>query len=319
MKIRSHKPSFVIKGFRENVNKKIYSKKVSKGKLKAFEYELITGEYSFRMDKKLKEDLDILSSDLSQNDDALIVVVAPEGAGKTVLETQIGFYLSQKNNLSWNENNIHFEGQDYIDFSLLSKAKTVIALDESRRALNKMRGMTNNNVDFMNFLSECRDQNQIHIIVLPAYSDLEKYVGVHRVKYIIQVIKERDKVTKKIKRGKYKIISTKSKQMLLQAWKGGYKEFPNNMVIKTCYFDNVLCLDETKYKKKKKEAKEKRYSSNNNTKKKMDWSPEKIRAYALRNQGMKWKDIALELNMTTSSVTNWGDDFKNFNKITSSN
>lgn len=267
---------------------------------------LIEGEYTFPMDSKLHYDLKILCSDLRQDDDALIIIVAPEGSGKTVLETQIAYFISQQMGTSWNCDNIHFDGQTYMNFSLSNPKHTVVALDESRRALNKMRGMTGNNVDFNNFLSECRSDNQCHIVVLPAFSDLEKYAAIHRVKYLIQVVKERDKETKKLVRGTYKIISTKSKYKLLEAWKGGYKEFPKSMILHYGHFNNVLCLDKKEYDKKKKQAKVERYS--NEEEKKIDKFDQLI--LEKRKEGLSMDKIALEVNKSKATVKRTIDKYK---------
>jgi len=298
-----------IRQFEENVVKKIRADKI---KVKNKDPYLVTGEYTFNMDWKLKADLDILCSDLKQNDDGLIIIVAPEGSGKTVLETQIGYYISQKMKTSWNCDNVHFEGQSYIDSSLNSPQYIVNALDESRRALNKMRGMTGNNVDFNNFLSECRDQNQIHIIVLPAYSDLEQYVAIHRVKYIIQVIKNRDKKSKKLLRGTYRIIDAKSKYKLKEAWKNGYKDFPKSMIIKDkCKFENVLCLNEKDYKKKKTEAKKERYATKTEDKEQNTTiDREKQIVLEHHREGKSARQIAKMLKRSNKTISIWINEFK---------
>lgn len=295
----------MIKDFEEIVSK-IKGEKISKTKVKKKPI-LIKGDYEFNMDHKLKYDLDILCDDLRQDDDALIIIVAPEGSGKTVMETQIGYYISNKMKTKWNCDNVHFEGQSYQNFSLNSPKYTVVALDESRRALNKMRGMTGNNVDFNNFLSECRSNNQAHIVVLPAYSDLEKYVAIHRVKYLIEVIKKRDKDTKKLIRGNFKIISTKSKWKLLQAWKAGYKEFPNNMVLHYGTFENVLCLNEKEYDKKKEEAKKERYSNGEEDVQLND--PVKEIALEHYKNGVSKVEIGRRLNKHRNTINSWCKEF----------
>lgn len=290
----------------ENIVREVKGEKISKTKVKKKPI-LIEGDYSFNMDHKLKYDLDIICNDLKQNDDALIIIVAPEGSGKTVMETQIGYYISQKTGTLWGCDNVHFEGQSYMTFSLNNPKYSVVALDESRRALNKMRGMTGNNVDFNNFLSECRSNNQAHIVVLPAYSDLEKYVAIHRVKYLIEIVKRRDKETKKLIRGTFKIISTKSKYKLLQAWKGGYKEFPNNMILHTGTFENVLCLNEKEYEKKKEEAKKERYSNGEDNVQVND--PVKEIALEHYKSGVSKVEIGRKLNKHRNTINLWCKEF----------
>lgn len=226
-------------------------------------YYKVTGEYTFKMHYKLKMWLDVAVSDLYDNDDCLIIIVAPEGAGKTVFASQISYYLSKKLKTPYNTLNVHFEGQTYINFSLNSPPYTVNHLDESRRALNKMRAISTSNVEFNNFLSECRSQNQVHIVVLPAFTDLDQYVAVHRPKILISIQKSRDPITKKLIRGSYKVHSTKHKFLLKEAWDAQYKEFPKKMFVFGGKFDNVLCLDEKKYNTKKEQAKLERYVTSN--------------------------------------------------------
>jgi len=243
-------------------------KEKSKAGRKAIRFTEIKGDYKFKLDNTLKSKLDTLISDLKQNDDALIVIVAPEGAGKTVFETQIAYYCSQQLKVSWGVPNVHFDGQTYMNFSLENARYNIVALDESRRALNKMRASSSSNVDFMNFLSECRSQNQIHIIVLPAFTDLEQYVAIHRVKLLLSVEKRRDPKTNLLIRGNFNIWSTKKKWLLKKAWDGKYKEFPNSMRIHSGKFEDMLCLDEKEYNKKKEDAKKERYMEKDTTKKK---------------------------------------------------
>lgn len=224
-------------------------------------YIEISNKYTYKMHKKLKFWLDVLIKDLKSNDDGLIIIVAPEGAGKTVFASQICNYLSTKLKTKYDTDNVHFDGQTYIDKSLSSPRYFINHLDESRRALNKMRSISSSNVEFMNFLSECRSQNQIHVVVLPAYTDLEQYVAVHRVKMLIAIEKKRDPITQELIRGKYSLYSTKHKYLLKEAWDRKYKEFPKKMHIFSGKFDNVFCLDEEKYNFKKEQAKKERYSS----------------------------------------------------------
>ena len=227
-------------------------------------YYKVKGDFEFLLDPILKKHLDVLCEDLKDKDDGLIVIVAPEGAGKTVLETQIGYYCSKILKTKWGIDNIHFDSQPYIDKAMSSPPKFINALDESRRAINKMRASSKANQDFFNYLSECRQDNQIHIIVLPGYSDLDKYVAIHRPKLIIEVVKKRDHKTHKLIRGIYHIINTKDKNLLTNAWKNSYKSFPKFMRVHTGRFENVLAVNEEEYQKKKKEARIERYTTTNN-------------------------------------------------------
>ena len=138
-------------------------------------YNLEFENQKFYIEYPLKKHLDILCGDVKVDDDALIIIIGSEGGGKSYFASQIAWYIKNKLNVEFNINNVHFDSQTYMNFALSNPKYSINFLDESRRALNKMRGSSSNNVDFMNYLSECRSDNQIHIILLPAFTDLERY------------------------------------------------------------------------------------------------------------------------------------------------
>jgi len=216
----------------------------------------------FKLDYSVIKHLNTLIDDINVNDDGLIIIVGPEGAGKTYFASQLAYYVSLKLQTSFTINEVHFDGQTYIDKSLNSKNKSINFLDESRRALNKMKGNSKNNVEFMNFLSECRSQNQLHFILLPAFADLERYVAVHRCKLVLSVEKKRGD-DGKLKRGIFNIYRSNNKSMLNQVWENKYKEFPYSMRVYTGRFENILCINKEQYEHKKEEAKKERYLSEN--------------------------------------------------------
>lgn len=218
------------------------------------------GHYTFSLDSITIEHLETLCNDLKDDDDALVILVGDEGAGKSYLASQICYFASQNLNSKYTIKNVHFDGQPYIDFAIKNPKFTINHLDESRRALNKMRSVSKSNVKFMDFMSECRADNQFHVLLLPAYTDLDQYVAVHRVKLIISVEKARDE-KRKLKRGIFNIIDTTDKSKLKYCWDNKYKKFSRSMIVHTSKFDKVMCLDKQAYDKKKKKAKEDRYKS----------------------------------------------------------
>jgi len=243
--------------------KQFYDLKKPRAKKKSFKVKWEDKEFS--LDYPLKIRLDILADDLQQNDDALIIIFGSEGAGKSYFGSQIAHYLSTKLKVDFDITKVHFDSQRYMNMSLSSTKFNINFLDESRRALNKMRGSSGNNVDFMNFLSECRSQNQIHIVLLPAFTDLERYVAIHRVKLVLSVEKKRDKNTGKLMRGIYNIWRGDNKAQLNACWEAKYREFPYNMLIHKGRFDNLLCIDKAKYDNKKENSKSERYEKNTKT------------------------------------------------------
>lgn len=278
------------------------------GKKKISKSYSVEKDFKYSLDWRLKRDLDILIDDLKQDDDALIIIVAAEGSGKTVFESQIGHYISTKTKIPLTVDDVHFEGQGYMDKALASPRLSVNCLDESRRALNKMRASSGSNVDFNNFLSECRSNNQVHIIVLPAYTDLEQYVAIHRVKMLLSVEKFRDPKTKRLIRGNFSVWNTKSKTMLKKAWDGKYKEFPRNMLKYKGKFDKTLCFNEKEYDKKKEDAKKERYMSKEEPAK-----PDAMKELVLQhhNDGKSSREIGKMINKSKSTVNEWLKELNN--------
>lgn len=161
-------------------------------------------------DKKVKKNLDIYLDAMQQNDDIVIVVDGPERSGKSQRIRQIGKYCADYLGTKFSDANIHQDLNEYIKFSIESPQYTVCILDESRSMLNKKSSMTKESKRFTNFLSECGKYNQIHIIALPAFHDLNNYIVLWRMKFLIHITKwfEESNTTKsgfKLARGKFKL------------------------------------------------------------------------------------------------------------------
>lgn len=266
-------------------------------------------DIKYSIDSIMQKHLDILISDLKDNDDGLVIIVGPEGAGKSYFASQLAHYCSKELNTEFGINQVHFDGEQYINTSLKSKKKAINFLDESRRALNKMRGTSTSNVEFMNFLSECRSQNQLHFILLPAFTDLEQYVAIHRCKLVLSIEKKRDEEGKLI-RGTYNIWKSSNKSQLEYIWKNRYKEFPRHMLVHKGKFDNVLCINKEEYDNKKETAKKERYSTENNSET-IDSKQQKYlirykQVEADRKYGLTWDKIGEKYSSLENPDKLWG-------------
>lgn len=148
----------------------------------------------FYMNKQLKENLDIELSSMKQSvQDFVLVIDGQEGSGKSKKARQIAYYCSQKLGSKFDTdgvNNIHNDITKYIDTSLAAGEFAVNILDESRHALLKITSNSRSAVRFTNFLSECRGLRQVHIILLPAYHDLAKYVVLWRMNFLVHLKKK---------------------------------------------------------------------------------------------------------------------------------
>lgn len=151
-------------------------------------------KHEFYMNKDLKQNLDIELSSMKQSvQDCVLVIDGLEGSGKSKKARQIAHYCSQKLGSSFDYDgvgNIHNDINKYIDTSLDAGAFAVNILDESRNALLKVTSQSRSAVRFTNFLSECRALRQVHIILLPAYHDLAKYVVLWRMNFLIHLKKK---------------------------------------------------------------------------------------------------------------------------------
>lgn len=173
-------------------------------------------------DKTWLGNLKILLDAVKQDDDLLIVFDGKEGSGKSKRMRQVGAYCADYLNSSFSMENIKFDIQEYVDFSLKSDKYTVCILDEARNQLNRKNAMTKEVKRFTSYLSECRKKCQVHLIALPAYHDLDKYVVLWRAKAVVHLNKwfEEDDSFE----GGYKLK------------RGQYTLYINDKYLKDCYF-----------------------------------------------------------------------------------
>jgi len=213
--------------------------------------ELKSG-HKFYMERKLKENLDILLDANQDDDDMFIVFCGAEGAGKSVFMQQVGAYCADYLDTPYGIDNIVFGLGDYLRFSLKSPFYTVVNLDEARKILNRSAGATKASRTFTDYASECRSKRQIHIIGLPAYHDLNPYIVNWRMKMLIQVIKEfkedpNAKSGYSLSRGTFKLFTNQKEINRMYEYKYNYpKQYE-------CYgrFNNYKIIDDEVYNNKK--------------------------------------------------------------------
>lgn len=182
------------------------------------------------INKNLQQNLDILLNDVKNSQMDLVVVIdGPEGLGKSFLARGLGMYCATKLGIPFTSSDITFDIDPYIGNSLRA-AKDGIKhkinlLDEARKVLNRARGGSGSNVKFTNYLSECRALGQVHIILAPAFHDLDKYLVLWRMSVLIHCVKnyKQDKNSDtgvSLFRGEYKafINAAGGKKALSTCW-----------------------------------------------------------------------------------------------------
>jgi len=231
------------------------------------------GEIKLKLPQQLFNDLNIFIDDMLNSEcDIVIVLDGKEGTGKSRNARIIGKYISYITKRPFNENNIHFDTISYIKTSEKSQKYTVNILDESRQALNNMRKMSGSNVFFTNWLSENRDKQQVHIIVLPAIHDLDTYISLWRMSLLIRSLKGHRKSKKsnsgwKLVRG-YGYVYENNKDLqkvLFNRKKHGYYSYPRPKYIFNMPDQEPFTNDELeRYKNKKAEKRAEKYSDPDN-------------------------------------------------------
>lgn len=180
---------------------------------------------SFYMNPGLKESLDIEMQAMKDSEQDLVLVMdGLEGSGKSKFSRQIAYYCSTVLGTNFDQDgtgNIFNDVDDYIKHSLKAGPFAINILDESRNALLKLRSMAQPAVKFTNFMSECRSLRQVHIILLPAYHDLDKYIVMWRMNFLVHLLKKMVKNDKSPSGYKLDL--------------GGFKVFPNDRYTKMWY------------------------------------------------------------------------------------
>lgn len=156
-------------------------------------YNKVIDALSPKIINNLKIHLDTVVYD---NQDIVLLLDGKEGAGKSVTARLVAYfcmcYLTTYNiyiNLSVDD--IHFKLTSYVKSSISSGKMGgkghINILDEARNVLNKRKAMAGALNLFVDFLSECRSLNQVHIICVPASHDLDKNIILWRMKFLLHM------------------------------------------------------------------------------------------------------------------------------------
>jgi len=172
--------------------------------------------------QRTKANVDILIDTLAFDEmDIVIVVDGPEGTGKSFLARGLCRYIATRlretyPNTTFGPDDIEFTVKDYIDNSVRvgspkdnNNAVKINLLDEGRHAIGRRNATSLSNKVFTNYLSECRALTQVHIILAPAFHDLDKNLVLWRRNCIFHTIKKYKKKggSYRLQRGEYKLFT----------------------------------------------------------------------------------------------------------------
>lgn len=205
------------------------------------------------LSQELKTQLDIFLEAVEKDDEDLVIVLdGAEGAGKSKLARQLGYYAGYKLDKPFSVSCLFFDLEGYMkscfaDEHKKQRGKQYI-MDESRKILNKKAGMSKPVRHFTDYISECRYLGGVHIICAPASHDLDKYITMWRMKLLIHVDKRfsQDKERWsgfKTERGHIRIYDPHDMiSFFTNPQKMGYYKYPKKYIPST--FKNIEVLSD---------------------------------------------------------------------------
>lgn len=261
----------------------------------------------FYIDNKLAENIRIyVKQVVTQDEDAIFVIDGPEGAGKSKLSRQISWTISYFLKLDHNIDmipcidDLHYNLPQYIKRARNRQKYQINILDESRAVLNRKRSMSKESVMFTNYLSECRKDNQFHILNLPAFHDLDKYIVLWRMKLFVHVQKQFDNEGNII-RGQYLVYPINHD--LFYLWEEGRYRYPKPNYKKGAFqgrFNDFEPFDNMKqFYDKQAQAMDDKYDLDKESKTKEDI----LKINSIKSVGVK--ETAKIWNVSERTVYNW--------------
>jgi hypothetical protein len=167
-----------------------------------------------RLPPKLWEEIRALSySVLEEDTDLVFVIDGNEGVGKSKAARLVGAAFATELGVSFGVENIHYSTQEYMEASSRMGKFSVHILDEAGVILHRGSAASRDAKRFTKFLQVARGgNNQIHIVVLPAYHLLDGYVVNWRSRFVMHMFSEKEKTDDprvpgcmKMKRGAFKL------------------------------------------------------------------------------------------------------------------
>jgi len=217
-----------------------------------------------------KEVARLLEVAVYQDDDVFFIFDGHEGAGKSLFMRKTAA-LIHRLLIHWNKKselstkNIHMTVDEYTKASLKAKyIGHVNILDEARRELNRATSQSITNRKYTDYISECRDTNQIHMVGLPSFHDLDKNLVLFRQKFIIHVKKQMviDKTTitgTRLERGKF-VCYMRNRDLINSYFSKSRYTYPKKYAI-SGVFDGIEPIEFSmrEYKEQKKKYRKEKY------------------------------------------------------------
>lgn len=198
----------------------------------------------FYLDGYLKENLDTAKNVIKSDWDMVFIVDGQEGAGKSVLAMQCGYYCDSTLNLD----RIVFTPYEFRQAIITAKKYQTVIYDEAYTGLSARATMSMINRTLVSMLAEIRQKNLFVFVVMPTFFDLDKYVALWRSRALLNVY-----TGDNFQRGFFKFFNkTKKKDLYINGKKFyNYNKPESNFIGR---FTNFYPVDIEVYKKKKKNS-----------------------------------------------------------------
>jgi len=195
----------------------------------------------YYMDGYLRHNLNDLKGAIKKDWDFVLIVSGLEGAGKSVLAQQVGYYLDPTLTLD----KIVFTPEEFEEAVKNAEKYTCIVWDEAILGTSAAETTTKVVRTVIKLLNMIRQKNLFIIIVLPSFFELTRYIAIHRSVMLLNIY-----AGKGLERGFFKAFDRDRKRMLYL--KG--KPFFNDNAYAPRFvgrFTNFYVVGEEAYRKKK--------------------------------------------------------------------
>lgn len=208
---------------------------------------VVSGGYTFYMDKRLDSNLTKIKNNLVRKDtDRVIVVDGAEGCGKSVFSMQVCKKLDD----SFDINRVAFNPEEFKELIVRASSGQAILFDEAFTGLSSRGALSVINRLLVSVMMEMRQKNLIVVITMPTFFLLDKYVALWRAKDLFHVY------TKKGKRGYWMYFNKEKKKLLYLYGKETYSYKGKNIPKSNFYgqFFDQYVIDEDEYRLRKAKA-----------------------------------------------------------------
>lgn len=205
------------------------------------------GDVQFYMDDWLDKRLSSSQKIVNTKDEDLVIAVdGPEGAGKSVF----AFQLARKLDPSFDLSRVAMTSTAFRECVLFAKKGQAVVYDEAFTGLSSRGALSEANKLLVELMMEMRQKNLFVIVVMPSYFLLDRYVALWRARVLFHVYRNGGR------RGYWICFDKREKKLLYLYGKKDYsyknKHIPK--VKRRGRFLNQYTIDEMEYRRLKAES-----------------------------------------------------------------